>query len=718
MRRIEFVQAVLASVGLLAGCGDDSAGRGADQGTSLGSTGGADTTPTASTSPTADSSDTGMTGAVADMGVPVGPTCDAAQDTTALQLLGMGAGVGMGPAPGLGLATFTLEAWIFRDGYGTTASSGVGGIVGEPLVAKGRGESDGSNVDCNYIMAIDAQGRVVADFEDAAAGLNHPIIGATSIAASSWHHVAAAYDGTTWRLFVDGVQDASVAVGAAPRADSIGHFGIGAAYDSMGIAAGSFDGRIDDVRVWSRALGEVELQAGMFGPPADATGLVSYWPLDEAPGTTVVDLVGGHDGESTGVAWSTDARPARSSVRPAAPVVVGPMLSSPAAQTALEVGTFDVDGDEMAVEFFGRIRPELERFSVVVLPDTQYFCEESHGGVAEMFYEQTQWIVENAELYDIRAVLHVGDLVNNGHQSVDEWLVGQSALETLEQRMPEYPWGIPYGIAIGNHDQAENSLPGETAFYNMYFGVDRFTGRDYYGGHFGEHNDASYLTFVSGELKFLAVFFEYDQPGEPVGNDGPDPEVLAWARGVVAAHPDHLVIAVGHSCMPGTGPGSGVPTVDTPFSTQGRIRWETLRGEPNLRLMVCGHVEDEGRRTDVAASTVHTLLSDYQFDDFGGSGKLRLMTFDPGQGELEVRTYSPYFDQWYETDDAHFVLPIDLDGGGGEFELIGTVEHVAPGESASVAWPELVAGARYEWFAQADDCTHTTVGERSFFVAR
>lgn len=658
------------------------------------------------------------TGPGPDAGVPLGPTCDDAPPTSALDVLGAGEGVHVGPAPTLGLTTFTLEAWIRRDGYGTFASSGVGGIVGEPVVGKGRGESDGSNVDCNYLVAIDELGRLVADFEDDATGLNHPVFGTTVITPGAWHHVAAAYDGQSWRLYVDGMLDATALVGATPRADSIGHVGIGAAYDSMGVAAGSFDGAIDEVRIHSRALGEVELQAGMYGAPVDASGLVAHWPMDDEPGTAVAELVAGHIGERIGTTWQPGGRPTRSSVRPAVPVPLGPTLSSPADQTELEVATFDADGDALRVEFFGRMLPQVEPFSVVVLPDTQYYCEETNGAVAEMFYEQTQWIVENAELYDIRAVLHVGDLVDNGHQSVGEWLIAQSAVETLEQSLPDHPSGIPYGIAIGNHDQAENSLPGETQFYNQYFGIDRFEGRAYYGGHFGDRNDGSFITFSAGQLDFLAVFVEYDQAGEPEGNAGPDPEVLAWARRVVADHPDHLAIAVGHSCLSGTGPESGNPTVDTPFSSQGRIRYEALRGEPNLRMLVCGHVEDEGRRTDVAASTVHTLLSDYQFDDHGGSGKLRLMTFDPTAGELEVRTYSPYYDQWYETDDAHFVLPLDLLGGGGAFESIGVVEHVGPGDSASVAWPDLVSGARYEWFAQADDCTHISEGERAVFVAR
>lgn len=655
--------------------------------------------------------------AAPDVGVGEQPTCSAPATARAIELVGVDGGVHVGNVEELGLGVFTLEAWVRRDGYGTTASSGVGGIVAEPIVSKGRGESDGSEVDCNYFMGVDADGHLVADFEDMTGGLNHPVFGVSTLAPGTWHHVAATYDGVHWRLFVDGVLDATVFAGAMPRLDSLQHFGIGTAYDSMGAAQGSFDGRIDEVRVWSRALGEVELQQGMHGEPADDTALVGHWPLELEAGTTVSELVAGHDGQSVGTTWVDDARPMHASTRPAAPSPVGPLETSPAASTLLQAAAFDADDDPLRVEIWGRPRPVIEPFSIVVLPDTQYYCDGTHGGNAQMFYDQTQWIADVAETYDIRAVLHVGDLVDDGHSIPEEWITAEAALETLEQPLPDRPEGVPYAVAIGNHDQAVNSAPGETGLYNQYFGVDRFEGRTYYGGHYGDRNDASYITFEAGDLRFLALFFEYDEAGEPTDNTGPDAAVLSWARQVVASHPDHLVVAAGHSCLRGTGEDSGNPTIDTPFSNQGRARWEALRGEPNLRLLVCGHVEDEGRRTDVAASVVHTLLSDYQFDGQGGSGKLRLITFFPSEDRMRVQTYSPYHDEWYEDDDAQFELPVDLDGGGGAFELLGTIENVASGTTAELPWPDLQAGERYEWFARVTDCTHTVDGVRTTFVA-
>src|SRR5574338_1294867 len=88
--------------------------------------------------------------------------------------------VTMGAAPALGLDHLTIEAWVRRDGRGKTFGTGVGGLTLVPIAGKGRGEGDGSNVDCNYAFGF--VGDVLgADFEDAATGANHPVLGKTAV---------------------------------------------------------------------------------------------------------------------------------------------------------------------------------------------------------------------------------------------------------------------------------------------------------------------------------------------------------------------------------------------------------------------------------------------------------------------------------------------------------------------------------------------------------
>src|SRR6185436_12382336 len=182
--------------------------------------------------------------------------------------------VTFGPAAGvtkLGATVFTLETWFKREGPGIATSTGTGGVTAAiPLVTKGRAEAEGTNVDMNYFLGIDSTRRVLAaDFEDTAGGVNHPVLGTTPICDGVWYHAAATYDGTTWRLYLNGVLDAQLVVGSfTPRSDSIQHAGIGSAMTSTGAAAGFFQGTLDEVRIWNVARSAAEIQATMVGPLA------------------------------------------------------------------------------------------------------------------------------------------------------------------------------------------------------------------------------------------------------------------------------------------------------------------------------------------------------------------------------------------------------------------------------------------------------------------
>ena len=88
-----------------------------------------------------------------------------------------------------------------------------------PLLTKGRGEAEGSNVDMNYFLGIDSSAaRAGGRLRGHGDGGNHPVLGRTAICDNIWYHAAATYDGTTWRLYLNGVLEATLVVGAfTPR---------------------------------------------------------------------------------------------------------------------------------------------------------------------------------------------------------------------------------------------------------------------------------------------------------------------------------------------------------------------------------------------------------------------------------------------------------------------------------------------------------------------
>ena len=80
-----------------------------------------------------------------------------------------------------------------------------------------------------------------------------------------------------------------------------------------------------------------------------------------------------------------------------------------------------------------------------------------------------------------------------------------------------------------------------------------------------------------------------------------------------------------------------------------------------MALILCGHDYGEWNRTDTyEGHTFHTMLADYQDDPNGGNGWLRRLQFRPSENMVQVRTYSPYPDE-YQTDEySEFTLPVDL----------------------------------------------------------
>ncbi len=102
--------------------------------------------------------------------------------------------------------------------------------------------------------------------------------------ANRWHHLAMTYDGQDLRVYLDGRQVATKHVGQRRRPGST-PLRIGARQD--GHAPSYFNGLIDEVRIYDRALSGAEIRtnhlapSGAAGGEAVERGLVAHWGFDE-----------------------------------------------------------------------------------------------------------------------------------------------------------------------------------------------------------------------------------------------------------------------------------------------------------------------------------------------------------------------------------------------------------------------------------------------------
>jgi hypothetical protein len=88
----------------------------------------------------------------------------------------------------------------------------------------------------------------------------------TGLPLNAWSHLAATYDGTTLRLFVNGAQVGTKAV-TGPIVTSTGALRVG----GNSIWGEYFTGRIDEIRLYNRVLTAAEIQTDMNAPLASGS---------------------------------------------------------------------------------------------------------------------------------------------------------------------------------------------------------------------------------------------------------------------------------------------------------------------------------------------------------------------------------------------------------------------------------------------------------------
>ena len=280
-------------------------------------------------------------------------------------------------------------------------------------------------------------------------------------------------------------------------------------------------------------------------------------------------------------------------------------------------------------------------FSIVVLPDTQYYS----ATYPQIFTSQTQWIAANRDALNIQLVIGVGDIVD-GPMQVQQWQNADAAVRYIDGV-------VPYVLAIGNHDY-DNVNPGARGVtnFNQWFGPSRYAGYSWYGGNFPQGSNENFYANVNlGGIDYLILALEFI-PRQPA---------LDWADGILKANPGKPVIVVTHSYMYKDNTTiDQCDNADNGFSTKtngldGFTLWRNFISQyPNITTVLSGHILGVGQRSDfgVNGNLVNQMLVDYQGWANGGNGYLRILTFQPLLNRVQVQSYSPYLGQ-YLTDPAN-----------------------------------------------------------------
>jgi len=158
-------------------------------------------------------------------------------------------------------------------------------------------------------------------------------------------------------------------------------------------------------------------------------------------------------------------------------------------------------------------------------------------------------------------VSNVGDIVDSWTDPAmsTQYNLALTATNLLENPVTTgLPDGIPYAMLMGNHDFEDH------AKFNSVYGVSRFTGRGYYGGHYGTANDCSYILFSGGGRDFVLVAISY----------APTAAELTWAKGVLDLYPNRVGIVSSHGIL------NESQTIPAPWNADGSAIYNASSPRP------------------------------------------------------------------------------------------------------------------------------------------
>lgn len=290
-------------------------------------------------------------------------------------------------------------------------------------------------------------------------------------------------------------------------------------------------------------------------------------------------------------------------------------------------------------------------WSFVVIPDSQFLIEDDTNWANQIY-----WLTNNHEVYDIQAILHVGDMVDDAN------LIAQWTRATNYLSLSTNCGNIPFLPVPGNHDYY-----GSTIDYWRTNGVTTnwLNSRSWFNGGYldGEVVNNYYITKSLGGRDYVFIGLDYF----------PSNAVVTWAAGVLAAYSNHWAIIWTHSFL--TESGTLVTTNDahspTWYGYSGRFNgfdlWHTmLKTNNNVLMIFCGHdinlmANSSGRsRLDLVADdghVAHAFFQNWQ-QNADRAGRLVIYTVDHTKNLLSSRIYAPGPDTWYTDSQSQYSIPL------------------------------------------------------------
>jgi hypothetical protein len=268
-------------------------------------------------------------------------------------------------------------------------------------------------------------------------------------------------------------------------------------------------------------------------------------------------------------------------------------------------------------------------FSIIWITDTQYLTQNSPN----YFNSLTQWITQNKDTYNVKMVVHTGDLVNSeGNQT--QWAVADQAIGTLLAN------GVPYCWDAGNHDFNSTCWIGNQ--FNS-FNPQALQGKPYWVSEdFDGMNTAVHFNVSGWDCLIVNIAFH--------AND----TVLDWATSILDAYPQSHAIVAAHAYLDDKGKYD---------SWAVNLKNKVLDTHPNVFLTLSAHYHPASSETLKVGDRYELFFNRQDLDGQTGADSARILTFDTAKGTINVQTYVGYSGQFLQDQNNNFTLSTSFHNG-------------------------------------------------------
>jgi len=262
-------------------------------------------------------------------------------------------------------------------------------------------------------------------------------------------------------------------------------------------------------------------------------------------------------------------------------------------------------------------------FSIIWITDTQYLSD-----FYPTYYNSLcQWIVAHANMYNVKMVIHTGDIVEDQWNRT-QWENANSSMEMLLEN------GIPYCWNAGNHDFNATYYIGYQ--FSAFKPVTMQNESYWLGDMFSGENTA--VHFTADNEDFLIINLAYDA----------NSTTLSWATHLLDSYPTSHAIVVTHAFIDG----------GCRYSVwSAYLQNSVLDNHTNVFLTLNGHYIGNPCTNRTKVGNCNELYWNRQeLDDQMGSASLRILTFDMQNNSVEVKTFIIYTNQFLTDPSNQFTL--------------------------------------------------------------